>query len=227
MSGYTRGRKRDQLRFVPINDILHYGWNTVDLAAATGVSGADLKTQLGHLTAAEADAVANRIMVLGANSPKPARAVKKIAGAATSVAASVSTYLAYNKRAAAQTAGWQITGFQRGVSLRAGANARSVTAVAELSNGLLYAWPMNQVDFELVKAALGLQGAGQITNTEAKKLASGMSSTRPGKASIEEGSGFLTSFFSASKRDDAVAAGFSIVAEERILYPAAAAPPAP
>lgn len=221
MSAYTRGRKRDQLRFVNINDIFLYGWNTVDLAAATGISAADLNLQLGHLEADAASVIVGRIMVLGANSPKPARAVKVIPGAPTTAAGSVSTYLAYNKRAAAQTAGWKIGGVQKGVRLTAPvAGKRSQTAVAELSNGLLYAFPMNQDDFTLVGSTLGLQSASQISSLEAKKLATGMSSTRPGKASLEDSGGILSSFFSTASRDAATAAGFSIVEEERILYPA-------
>ncbi|OLP19815.1 hypothetical protein BST81_03535 [Leptolyngbya sp. 'hensonii'] len=228
MSAYTRGRKRDQLRFVNINDILLYGWNTVDLAAATGISAADLKNQLGHLTAAEADAVANRLMVLGANSPKPARAIKVIPNAPTTAAGSVSTFIAYNKRAVAQAAQWKVGGAQKGVRLTAPvAGKRSQTAVAELSNGVLYAFPMNQSDFTLVGETLGLQAAAQISSVEAKKLATGMSSTRPGQAGLEDSEGLLSTFFSTAKRDDATAAGFSIISEERILYPAAAAPPGP
>lgn len=222
MSAYTRGRKRDQLTFVRINDVpLLYGWNAPDLAAATGISSGDLTTQLGHLTAVAAAAIAGGLMVFGANSPKPARATKKIAGAPTSSAASVSTYCSYNTRAAATGAGWRV-GKQKSVRLRAAvAGRRSQTAVAELSNGLQYAFPMNIDDFTLVGSTLGLQAASQVSTTEAKKLATGMTGTRPGRASLEDSGGILRTFFSTSARDAAVAAGFSIDEEEVIAYTAA------
>lgn len=219
MSSYTRGRKRDVLTFVNINATLLYGWNAPDLAAAAGVSSADLNTQLGHLGATAAAAIATGIMVMGANAPKPARAVKKVAGAPTSSAGSISTYIAFDKRAAAATAGWSVRGSQRGVRLSAPvAGKRSQTAVAELSNGLLYAFPMNQEDFALVGSTLGLQAAAQISAVEATKLATGMKQTRPGRASLEDSGGILTAFFSTSARDAAVAAGFSVVSEEVIQF---------
>lgn len=228
MSASTRGRKRDQLRFVNINDVFLYGWSTVDLAAATGVSAADLSTQLGHLDATAASGGTGSVLVLGANSPKPARAVKRIPNAPTTAPGSVSTFVAYNKRVAATTAGWTISGGQRSVRLRAAAaGKRSVTAVAELSNGVLYAFPMNAEDFALVGSSLGLQGAAQISAIEAKKLATGMSSTRPGRAALEDSGGMLSSFYSTASRDSATAAGFDILSDEKVLYPGAGTPPTP
>jgi len=226
MSAATRGRKRDLVRFVPINDVFLYGWATVDLAAATGVSAADLTTQLGHLTPEAAGAGAGTVLVLGCNAPKPARAVKKLANATTATSGSVSTFVAYNKKVAAVGGGWNISGNQRSVRLRAAsAGKRSVTAVATLSNGLLYAFAMNAADFALVGGDLGLQGAAQISSLEAKKLATGMTSTRPGRAAIEDSGGMLSSFYTTASRDTAAAAGFDILSDEKVLFPGAA--PAP
>lgn len=219
MSSYTRGRKRDVITFVPTNAVLHYGWKAPDLAAISGISSADLTADLGHMDAAAAQAVASALLVFGANSPKPARAFKKIAGAPTTSAGSVSTFVAYNKRAAAATAGWSVRGSQKGVKLTAPvAGRRSQTAVAELSNGLLYAFPMNQEDFALVGSTLGLQAAGQISAVEATKLATGMKNTRPGRASLEDSGGKLSTFFSTASRDSATSAGFSIDSEEVIQF---------
>lgn len=227
MSASTRGRKRDQTRFVNINDVFLYGWATVDLAAATGVSAADLSAQLGHLDATAASATSGAVLVLGANAPKPARAVKRIPSAPTTSPGSVSTFVAFNKKVAATTAGWTISGNPRGVRLRAAAaGKRSLTAVATLSNGLLYAFPMNSEDFALVGSSLGLEGAAQISSVEAKKLASGMSSTRPGRAALEDSGGMLSSFYSTASRDTAAAAGFDILSDEKLLFPGAAPAPA-
>lgn len=220
MSEYTRGQARSNLTFVAINARFHYGWKTVDLADRTGLSAADIKTQLGHLTATEAAAVANRIMVTGANSPKPARVTKRDLTAPISQPASTSTFLAYNKLAAATTAGWSLAANARGVRLTANVDGkRSVTAIAELSNGILYAFPLNRVDFDRVALVLGLQAAGQITGTERLALTTG-SRSKPGKASIEDSGGVFSTFFSTASEDGAIAAGYNIERPEYVEYPA-------
>lgn len=219
MSEYTRGQARDQLTFVPINSRFHYGWKTVDLAARTGISAADIKSQLGHMTATEATAVANRIMVTGANSPKPARVTKRDLTAPISQPASTSTFIAYDKLAAATTAGWSLASNARGVRLTANVDGkRSVTAIAELSNGLLYAFPLNRVDFDRVSAVLGLQSAAQITTLERLALTTG-SRSKPGKVSIEDSGGIFSTFFSTASEEAAVAAGYNIERPEFVEYP--------
>ncbi|WOD37371.1 hypothetical protein [Nodosilinea sp. E11] len=222
MPEYTRGELRDVLTFVAINPILHYGFKTVDLAARTGISGADIKTQLGHMTAVEAAAVANRIMVTGANSPKPARVVKRDPTAPISQPASTSTFMAYNKLAAAAAGGWSLSKPGRGVRLTANVDGkRSVTAIAELSNGALYAFPLNRVDFDRVSTVLGLQAANQINTTiERQSLVTG-SRTKPGRASIEDNGGVFATYYSTDAEAAAIAAGYNIERPEVIEYPAA------
>lgn len=218
MPGYTRGQTRENLRFVLINPVFAYGWKTKDLAAAVGVSEADLTTQLGHMDAVAAAAVANVVMVTGANSPKPARVVKRIQGATTAQAASIGTFLAHDKLAAANAGGWSLTKRGRGVRLTGNVTGkRSVTAVAELSNGLQYAFPLNKTDFDLVSADLGLQSAAQISDVEAAKLVSG-SRSKPGVAAIEDEQGTLSTFFSTASREAALTAGFSIINDEYVEY---------
>jgi hypothetical protein len=219
MPEYTRGTLRDVLTFVPVNSILHYGWKTVDLAARTGISGADIKTQLGHMTAAEAIAVTTAILVTGANSPKPARVVKRDPTAPISQPSSTSTYVAYNKLAAAATGGWSLSKPARGVRLTANVDGkRSVTAIAELSNGALYAFPLNRVDFDRVSTVLGLQSAAQITTeTERKSLITG-SRTKPGRCSIEDNGGIFATFYSTAAEAAAIAAGYNIEKPEYVEY---------
>jgi hypothetical protein len=224
MPEYTRGQLRDQLRFVPINPIFLYGWKTIDLAARTGITQQDLTTQLGHLTPVAAAAVANRIMVTGANSPKPARVVRRDPTAPVSQPSSTSTYVAYNSLAAATAAGWTLAGQGRGVKLTADVDGRrSVTAIAELSNGALYCFPMNRADFNLYGATLGLEDPATITtDAERRSLVTG-SRTKPGRASIETGTGVFSSFYATDAQTAVLAAGFSIDTTERIEYQAAAA----
>lgn len=226
MPGYVRGVKRDQLRFVLVNPFFCYGWKTIDLAARTGISAADLTSQLGHMTADVANAISNRIMVTGANSPKPARVTRKATEATLSTAASTSTFMAYDKGAAAAAANWNITSFSKGVRLTANVNTRrSVSAIATLSNGALFVFPLNQVDFDLVKANLGLKSAAEITtDTEKRSLVTG-SRTRPGRASIDDGDGILSTFYSTASEATARTNGWNIEAQEFIEYSAPAAPP--
>jgi len=219
MAEYTRGSTRDVLTFVALNARFYYGWKTVDLAARTGISGADIKTQLGHLTAVEAAAVANGIMVTGANSPKPARVVKRDPTAPISQPGSTSTFVGFSSLAAASAGGWSLAKAARGVRLTANVDGRrSVTAIAELSNGALYAYPLNRVDFDRAAAALGLQGANQITTTlERNALVTG-SRTKPGRASIEDNGGLFTTYFSTAAAEAAVTAGYNIESSEFVEY---------
>ncbi|MBW4482913.1 MAG: hypothetical protein KME14_10250 [Tildeniella torsiva UHER 1998/13D] len=221
MPEYTRGSLRDVLTFVPMNARLHYGWKTVDLAARTGISAADIKTQLGHMTAAEAQAVASAILVTGANSPKPARVVKRDPTAPISQPSSTSTFVAFNKLAAAAAGGWSLSKPARGVRLTANVDGkRSVTAIAELSDGTLYAFPLNRVDFDRVATVLGLDSAVSITTaTERNRLVTG-SRTKPGRCSIEDNGGVFQTFFSTAAESAAIAAGYNIEKPEFIEYAA-------
>lgn len=224
MSEFTRGQFRDVLTFVPLNPIFHYGWKTKDLATAVGISTADLTTQLGHMTPTAAAGVANSIMVIGANSPKPARVVKRDRTAPITQVASTSTYVAYNKMAAATSAGWSMSKQGRGVRLTAATEGkRKVTAIAELSNGLLYAFPLDRVDFDRAGATLGLEAASSITTTaERQKLATGCS-TKPGRCSIDNSGGTFSTFFATAALEAVVAAGYTVISDEVIVFAKGAA----
>lgn len=223
MAPYTRGQKRDNTVFVLVNPILLYGFKTKDLAAAAGVSQADLSTKLGHTDAVAAAGVAGGVRVIGVNAPKPPRVSKRLPNATINQAASVSTFCAYNKLATASTDNWGLIKSARGVSLQPNApGRRSVTAVATLSNAIRYAFPMNAADFETAKAALGLQQSSQITDLERRTLISGSTSTRPGQASLQLDNGILTSFYSTDSADNATLAGWSLGAAERVYDPAGA-----
>lgn len=218
MPAYLRGRQRTEFTFVPINTVLMYGWKSPDLTAGTGVSGSDL-TALGHLDATAAAAVSGAILVSGANAPKPPRVTKRIPGATVNQRGQVSTFAGYNALTTAAAAGWYVSKRGRGVNLRpASPGARTQTAIAELSNGLMYAFALNQADFTTYATALGLQSASEISDTEALKLVRG-SKTKPGQAAIELESGAqFTTFYSSAFRDDAAAAGFQIKSLEVLEF---------
>jgi len=219
MPSYTRGLPRDVLTFVPLNAVLYYGWKTIDLAARTGLSSADLTTQLGHIDSATALGNAGAILVTGANSPKPARVTKKDPTAPVSAPASTSTYIAFDKAAAATSAGWTLSTPARGVKLTANVDGkRSVTAIAELSNGALYAFPLNKADFTTYAVALGLQDATSVgTVNERNRLVTG-SKTKPGVASIAAGNGLFSTYYSSAAMDTALAAGFNLESDEFVEY---------
>jgi hypothetical protein len=228
MPAYTRGKKRENLVYVDINQYCFFLFKSKDLSSLSGISTSDV-TALGHKTEASVSADTTRIRIIGASAPKPPRATKKLSNAAAGTQQSASTFCGYSSIATAQVAGWKITKTRRSVSLRAASALRgSLTAIAELSDGSHYCFPMNKADFDSYGASLGLKTAVTITTaTELGKLVAGSSIPRPGKASIELATGSsFSSFYSSDKRSDAASAGFSIMSEEIVLK-AANAPDAP
>lgn len=222
MPASTRGVLRDKLTFVLINDVFAYGWSAADIANASGVTAADLKTGLGHMDPTEAAALSNVIMVTGANAPKPARVTKRIPSATVGSRASVSSFVAYNKLAAANAAGFKGTSRARSISLTApGPGRRTFSGVVTLSNGVNYLQPVDAIAATPDRlAAFGIQVASQIGATEFKKLVRGCR-TKPGRAEVElaEGGGSAILPFSTDKYNDVIAlAGASVKETEFLEY---------
>jgi hypothetical protein len=223
MSIYTRGKKRDKSTFVTVYTGLLYGFKTKDLAAISSVTAADLLSQLGHISGTT-PTPAGSIKVLGARSPKPPRVTKRIPNAGVGAQQSVSTFCSYPTLTAAMQGGWTVTKTRRGVSLRSKDSSKNtLTAIATLSDGSMYCFPMNKADFSTYKDALGLTSAdalGTISDLERAKLVSGSTIPRPGKASIElSGGGIFSSFYSTSATSAAATAGFSIATDEIVFAP--------
>src|SRR6056300_1499980 len=131
MPASTRGVKRDQLRFVKVNEFMYYGFKTTNLAASLGVTEADLNTDLGHETIETT--AAGLFKCTGANSPKPARYGKKFPNAAIGQRASITTFCAYDKSAAAAAGGWSLVKRALSVSARrAPAGSRTIDCFASL-----------------------------------------------------------------------------------------------
>jgi hypothetical protein len=223
MPSYTRGLKRENLVFVLVNDLMYFGFKPKDIAALPGVSAGDV-TALGHV--APNAVPAGKVRVIGANAPKPPRATKRTGGA-VGTQQTISTYCGYNNIGQAQTAGWSLTKSRSGVMLRSPNSPRpSQTAIAELSDGSLYCFPMNKADFQSYGAELGLKDSTIITsNTERNKLVSGSSLPRPGRATklLSSGASF-SSFFSSENMDSLMQAGYDIISEEKILVGAPSNP---
>lgn len=219
MPAYTRGRLRDNATFVALNTVFHYGWKAPDLDAAVGISAVDLSTELGHMTTTEAAAAVGAILVTGANSPKPHRVKKTLSSAPLNAAGSVSTFVAYNKMAAATAGGWTMAKRGHGVRLTAStAPVRRVTAVATLSNGLNYCFPMDKSDFGTFGSDLGLKAAETMnTSAERMRLATGCT-TKPGKCSKSVAGGTFSSFYTTESMDTIVGLGYNIDTEEVIVF---------
>lgn len=228
MPAYTRGVERNVLTFVKVNPLFMYGWRAPDIASKLGITAAELVTELGHMTVAQASQVGGAVLVTGANSPKPMRVVKRDKTAPVTQAASTSTFISFDKTVAATNAGWVISNYGRGVGLvPEAAGNRSLTAVIELSNGALYCHSMNLADFTQVKEALGLETAASITtSTERQKLVVG-SRTKPGRCEKALGAGNFSGFYAPGSEETAIAQGFTIKTKERIEYAPGVAPAPP
>jgi hypothetical protein len=217
MSSYTRGKKREVVIFVAVNEIMRFGWKPKDLSSITGISATDL-ADLGH-TRQEALTGTGLILVVGCQKPKPPRVTRKIATASVTQQQSVSTFCAYDKLATAVGKNWNLSKNRSSVTLRApSSNRRSVTAIASLSDNSLYCFPMNQADFDSYAAELGLENATTISSSERNRLVSGSSKPRPGRASKQLADGsFFSSFFSTSLSQQVSSAGYDILEEELVL----------
>jgi len=214
MVDYLLNKPKDNVVFVRISTAiaLFYGWKTKDLTALTNVSAADL-TALGHVAASLLPNGA--LTIFRASAPKPGRAKKTINNNPSAAQQkNVSTFFATGALQAAIAAGWTFEKGAKKVNLTK--NARTTTAIAELSNGLSYAFPMNSLDFETYKGDLGLTDLTSInTAAELDRLIRGTKNPRPGKAQrIVTGGGKKTNFFSDGQESILAQAGWSIIDRE-------------
>ncbi|MBW4479682.1 MAG: hypothetical protein KME54_23255 [Tolypothrix brevis GSE-NOS-MK-07-07A] len=225
MPPYTRGKLRDKLTYVLVTNNAYFIFKTKDLSTFPGISESDI-TAIGHKTAEAVASDTTKIRIVGASAPQPPRVTKRLSNAAVGTQQSVSTFCGYVSLSSAQTAGWKITKSRRSVLLRAAsALSGSQTAIAALSDGSLYCFPMNKADFDAYGATLQLKSAAtEQSATEVSKLVSGSSIPRPGRATtkIASGSSF-SSFYSTEALGDLGAAGFSVLSEELVMTVAPAA----
>lgn len=194
MPAYLRGQPRDQTTAVKVGDPnrnVYYVFKAKDIAALENVSNADLQA-LGHQELSTIGESA--LIIIGANAPKPGRARKVIRrNPGVSQQGSVSTFYAAGRELQVRAAGWDLTSSPKSVNLRQ--NNRTVTAIAQLENGLLYAFPLNRSDFNTYGSILGLQ-TPQSINTDAERalLITGTTRPRPAIAAreLDNGSTFST-----------------------------------
>jgi hypothetical protein len=183
---------------------IYYQFNSPDLSKVVGVSSSDL-AELGQINLSDAAKVpAGAIIFYNANAPKPPRVTKQLSksGDTSPKQQSVSTFCSVEALTGALGKGWSIAKPGRGVSFSN--TQRTVTALAKLSNGVRYAFPMAKADFETFGSTLGLENATTITSdAERAKVVRASTLPKPGRASIvlEDGSTF-SSFYSSDKTPD-------------------------
>lgn len=217
MPSYTRGIKRDVIAFVQLGATaaIYYGFSQKDFSKVTGAADVDF-TVLGQII----DPPTGAIKMLRASTPKPAR-VKRVIDNNPGVAkqGSISTFCATPNIATALAAGWKLISGVKSTSISQ--TARTTTALAELSDGSFYAFPMNTADFEAYKEKLGLKAPKDLNiTTEAERLAviRGSSFPRPGKASkILDTGAEISSFYATEAENIARADGWSILSSEVVL----------
>lgn len=213
----ARGKTKENLVFVAINDFLYFGFKSKNLSSLPGISASDISA-LGHL---QISGVSDgKIRILGASAPKPPKVSKKIENATPGQQQSVSTYCGYDSLIDAEVVGWRLIKGRQLVALKAVNDFRgSLTAIAKLTDGSLYCFPMNRDDFASYGLELGLKSALDITTeSQRKQLVSGASIPYPGRASkILSVKSRFSSFFSSANQTDIAALGYDILSEERII----------
>ncbi|NJR70224.1 MAG: hypothetical protein HC771_17490 [Synechococcales cyanobacterium CRU_2_2] len=221
MPASTRGQRRDQRTFVKINALLALGWAAADLSQAAGISNADLKNGLGHLSEAEAMATPSLILVTGANAPKPVRVIKRLRSAPINSRGTLSTYCGFDKLAAAAALGFRISIPARpGPPLRPfSPGARTATGVVTLSNSLNCAVAIDPLTIsDSLLTQLGIAKSSALSELDRGRLVRGARS-KPGRVQIALENGVIAQLpFSTAKEADAAELG-KIVSRERVEYP--------
>ena len=143
MPANTRGKERDQNVAVKLSAKakIYYQFKTKDLSQISGVSESDLGV-LEHLQiTADGDAYGKgSIVFLRANSPKPARVSLKLPRTASQ--GTVGTFCATPALTNALRAGWNLV--KPASSVRVRTVGKRITVIAKISNGVLYAFPLDK-----------------------------------------------------------------------------------
>lgn len=218
MPAYLRGQPRDEpvaARAVSATANTFYGFKRKDIENVQGINRTDVSA-LGHFTLTALPQGA--LTFYRATSPKPPRVTKVATRNPNSTQqGSVSTFLSVGSERTAINAGWNLVSGRKVVNLKI--TARYLTAIALLSDGTFYCFPMNIDDFGSFGADLGLIAPNTITTaTERARLVMGCSRPRPARVGRQVGNGGkFSSFCSFNSLDSALAAGFYFISGELIV----------
>ncbi|NES64138.1 MAG: hypothetical protein F6K24_02165 [Okeania sp. SIO2D1] len=210
-----RGKAKDKVYYVAATPFVMYGWKTYDLSSNSGISDTELTQDIGLVDGATITLDPTKIYVIRANAPKPARVTKRLnttpgteEGSVNS-SLSVTTFCAYNKIAVALSKGWSLAQQGRGVSIIGqDAPGRERTAFIPIGNGF-YSFPADRTTFTQHGEILGYEQPG-TTASQLDKAFSGTSSPKPGKARLKTTTGSFSSFYTESKKDALMAAGWRL-----------------
>jgi hypothetical protein len=215
MPSYTRGKRRDQTVAIKVGTNSYYLFKSKDLSSIPGVSESDLAV-LGRIVLDDtaSNLPQGALAFLRANAPKPPRVVKKLNNSLDNVQSSVGTFCSSDTLRTALRSGWNLQ--KDAIEVQITTKGKKITVIAELSNNLLYAFPLNKADFEAYGRSLGLV-SGEIINTDAERerLVVASSLPRPGRAklTLENGSDFATFCSHFADLDG----GFRRISKERLI----------
>lgn len=215
MPSYTRGQLRDQNVAVKLTATTFYQFKTKDLASIAGISASDLAV-LGQIPIADdgSGLPSGATVFLRANSPKPARVGKKLNSNSGNVQSNISTFCSFDALTNALRAGWNLQ--KQALTVSLSITGKQITAIAELSNDVLYCFSLNKADFDQYKEQLGLVGAETITtDAERARLVRGSSLPKPGKAKLKLENGKTFSTFCSHFAP--LTGGFSRISQERLI----------
>lgn len=222
MASAARGRKREELVYVPASEFIMYGFKTFDLSSVTGISASDI-TALGHVKAEGMTADATKVYVLRANAPKPPRVSKKTGatgggtgtGGAGVEPLSVTTFCGYNQMSAAFAAKWTLAKQGRGITFRGESSPGRQRTVAVPLGGGFYCFSCDRATFSSYGALLGLKGT--LTDAEAKRAFMGSAGPKPGRAQAKTANGSFSSFYDPAKKGDLAGSDIGWSLTEAIL----------
>lgn len=215
MPSYTRGQLRDQNVAVKLTSTTFYQFKTKDLTSIPGVNASDL-TVLGHIPIGEngSGLPSGATVFLRANAPKPARVGKKVNNDSGNVQSNISTFCSFDALTNTLRAGWNFQ--KQATTVTLSTTGKQVTAIAELSNDVLYCFSLNKADFDQYKEPLGLIGAEQInSDPERERLVRGSSLPKPGKAKLKLENGKTFSTFCSHFAP--LTGGFTRISQERLI----------
>ncbi|NJN74221.1 MAG: hypothetical protein HC799_16175 [Limnothrix sp. RL_2_0] len=213
MPAYLRGRTRDKLTFVRVKEggLLFYGWNAPDLTALPQVAEGDL-IALGHTTSTNIASIGGAVAIIGANSPKPARATKVLNKNPTSQQqGNASTFCGGGSYATATAAGWNISSRPR--SVKFSNNPRTTTLAASVQGGGYYCFPVNTDEVTTFTTDLGLLPPTLMSTAERALSFTGTSKPRPPKVQRDTELGTQSTFCSHDAISNAITAGWELVDE--------------
>ncbi len=187
MANYLRGRVRNTLYAASISSTLWYLFHGIDIAAATGISSADVSSVLGlvDLTgdgtgAGGVQLPAGVSIVKGSSNPRPAR-IRKMLRSDGSIAAngtdSITCYVSHTHLDNALRAGWTLAKTSRLPSLKR--TGKTITVGVPI-DGVIYCWNANSADATNNKEKLGLLFPEDLDNSsKSGKLVFGANAPTP------------------------------------------------